>query len=60
MDVWDELGIWAHADGVAPKLWMPHHRPPTDAQVTKANAYINCAGKERARKLEPWAAEILT
>ena len=60
MDVWDELGIWAHADGVPPKLWMPHDRPPTDAQVTKANAYINCAGKERARKLEPWAAEILT
>ena len=60
MDVWNELLVWARADGVPPDLWMPHDRPPADAQVTKANAYINCAGKERARKLEPWAAEILT
>lgn len=60
MDVWDELSIWAHADGVPPELWMPHNRPPTDDQVVKANAYINLVGKDRTRKLEPWAAEILS
>ena len=60
MDVWNELNIWDHADGVPPKLWMPHDRPPTDDQVLKANSYINMVGTERQRKLEPWAAEILT
>ena len=60
MDVWRELHIWAHADGVPLELWMPHNRPPTDDQVVKANAYINLVSKDRSRKLEPWAAEILS